>query len=255
MIDLHCHVLPGIDDGPATIEQSIALARAAAAEGIRTIVATSHVSFAYRNHADTIATLVDRVNLGIARAGIDVTVVRGAEVAMTYLPNLGPLELARLSLGDSRWLLLEPPFTSIVIGLDRVVADLARSGYQTVLAHPERCQAFQHDRESLERLVASGVLVSVTASSLAGRFGPRVKRFAHELLAAELVHNVASDAHGIAGRTPSMRADLIGLPPALSEWLTEAVPRAILDGSDIPTRPTVAPGRARRAWWPSLSRG
>lgn len=252
MIDLHCHILPGIDDGPATIDDSIALARAAAAAGTRTLVATSHVSFEYPTGADTIARLVDELNLRLREAKIDLEVLSGAELAMTLVPEIAPAELARLGLGGSRWLLVEPPFTSLVIGLDRIIADLAKKGYRAILAHPERCQAFQRDREPLERLVGSGVLVSVTAGSLVGRFGRPVKHFAYKLVADGLAHSIASDAHGTAARPPSIGPELAraGIAPSLAEWLTESVPRAILDGRDIPERPAVEVAAARRLRWP-----
>lgn len=252
MIDLHCHILPGVDDGPATIDDSIAVARAAAAAGTRTLVATSHVSFEYQTRADTIARLVNELNLRLREAKINIEVLAGAELAMTFVPEIAPEELGRLCLGGSRWLLVEPPFTSLVTGLDRIVADLTKSGYRAILAHPERCQAFQRDRESLERLVGSGVLVSVTAGSLVGRFGAPVRRFAYELVADGLAHNIASDAHGTAARPPSIRPELdrAGIAPSLAEWLTESVPRAILDDRDIPERPIVDVTRARRVRWP-----
>lgn len=246
MIDLHCHVLPGVDDGPATIEDSVAIARAAAAGGTRTIVATSHVSFEYRTSADTVARLVAQVNERLREERIDVEVVPGAELAMTYAGDLAAGELGRLSLGRSRWVLLEPPFTAMVTGLDRIVAELSRQGYRTILAHPERCQAFQDDREPLERLVSSGVLVSLTAGSLSGRFGRQVRRVARGLLDDGLAHNVASDAHNVGGRPPSIGPELraAGVDPSLAQWLTESVPAAILGDRDIPARPGVKVGRS-----------
>jgi len=91
---------------------------------------------------------------------------------------------------------VEPPFVAVLTGLDTLVEDLQSRGYHVVLAHPERCPALQRDRSMLERLVASGALASVTAGSLAGRFGRTVRRFSLELVRDGLVHNVASDAHG-----------------------------------------------------------
>ena len=254
MIDLHCHVLAGIDDGPQTLDDSIALARAAARNGTRTIVATPHVSWHYDNDAATIARLVEKTNAALAEAGVEVTVLAGAEVAITRAVELDPAELAALTLGGGPWLLVEFPFTPIAEGLDSLVFELVERGHRIVLAHPERSPAFQRDPELLESLVRGGALTSLTAGSLVGRFGGAVRRFALELAEAELVHNVASDAHDAEGRGPGIAEELrkSGLEP-LGEWLTESVPAAILSGaSQLPARPAAryeAVEQARASWW------
>jgi protein-tyrosine phosphatase len=253
VIDLHCHVLAGIDDGPRTIEESLALARAAGAAGTRTLVATPHVSWEFRNQAQTIERMVEELNRVLRREAVAVDVRPGAEIAMTRLADLAPTELSRLTLGNGRWLLVEPPFTLVAAGLDVLIADLQRQGYRVLLAHPERCPAFHADRSMLERLVDSGVLGSLTAGSLDGKFGAPVQRFSLELLSAGLVHNVASDAHDDSNRPPTIAGELerAGLAP-LAEWLTQSVPAAILDGGEIPPRPDVElpPTRRGRRWLP-----
>lgn len=248
MIDLHSHVLSGIDDGPDTIEGSVELARAAAATGIRTLVATPHVSWHYPNDADTIAPLVAALNARLAEEGIELEVLTGAEIAMTRVAALEPGQLSRLGLGGGSWLLIEPPFTPVATGLDAIVLDLVHGGRRVLLAHPERCPALQRDPEMLRGLVGAGVLTSITAGSFVGRFGGEVRRFALELAREGLIHNVASDAHDNTRRPPGVAAELdrAGLGP-LTEWLTEAVPRAILDGGEIPARPDVALPRVETA--------
>ena len=247
MIDLHCHVLAGIDDGPQTLEDSLAVARAAAAAGTRTLVATSHVSWEYPNRAETIARLVDELNHRLEGDGLALEVRPGAEIAMTRLPDTPPEELSRLTLGGGRWLLVEPPFTMVATGLDILIADLRDRGYQVVLAHPERCPAFHRDRSMLDALVHSGVLTSLTAGSLDGRFGAAVRGFSLALMRDGLVHNVASDAHDDSRRPPTIAAELersgLGL---LTDWLTQAVPGAILDGGEIPPPPRSRSRRSRR---------
>ncbi len=252
MIDLHCHVLPGIDDGPASLEDSVALARAAAAGGVQTIVATPHVSWDYPNDAATIARLVATVNERLRDECVAVTIVRGAELAFTRIADIPDAELAELGLGGGRWLLVEPPFTPSVVGLENVIAGLRARGHEVVLAHPERCPAFHRDLDSLTRMSGSGVACSITAGSLVGRFGREVRRFALALVEAGLVHNVASDAHDALRRPPGLAAELeeAGLG-GLRAWTTEAVPRAILAGEALPRRPAeaanVTVARARRA--------
>ncbi len=252
MIDLHSHVLPGIDDGPETIEGSLELARAAAAAGPRVLVATPHVSWSYPNDADTIVALVDQLNARLAAERVTLEVQAGAEIAMTCLTDIAPAELLRLRLGAGPWLLIEPPFTPAVMGLDSILLDLQRQGHRVLLAHPERCQAFHRDPEMLSSLVRAGILTSITAGSLIGSFGGEVRRFALALAREGLIHNVASDTHDTARRPPGIATELrqAGLEP-LAEWLTEQVPAAILSGEEIPPKPLVElPGieRVRRAW-------
>jgi protein-tyrosine phosphatase len=254
MIDLHCHVLAGIDDGPETIEGSVALARLAEARGVETIVATPHVSWHYDNDSGTIATRVADANRAVGAAGLALNVLAGAEIAITRGVELDAAELSALALGDGPWLLVECPFTPVPTGVDMSILELEHRGHRVVLAHPERCPAFQRDPSMLQALVQNGAVTSITAGSLVGRFGSAVRHFALELIDAELVHNVASDAHDAAARQPGMAAELeqAGLG-ALAEWLTELVPTAILAGREtVPPRPPVTVplmARAPRRWW------
>jgi protein-tyrosine phosphatase len=227
---MHCHVLPGIDDGPETIEDSVALARAAAAAGTRVLVATPHVSWNYPNEAETILRLVEELNARLVAEGVPVRVLGGGEIAMTRVSEIPPGELLRLRLGDGEWLLLEPPFAPTVAGLEAIVGMLQGEGHRVLLAHPERCPAFQRD---------AGLLKSLD--------------FALSLARGGLMHNVASDTHDLVRRPPGARAELreAGLEP-LADWLTEEIPEAILNGGDIPPRPDVelpALEGTRRGWW------
>jgi protein-tyrosine phosphatase len=247
MIDLHCHALPGIDDGPETIEGSLVLMRAARAVGIDTVVATPHVNSRTPNDADTIGALTAALNERLVRERVDVTVLPGAEIAITHLAELDPAELPRLTLGGGGWLLMEPPFTPVAPGLEGLVIGLLNKDHRVVLAHPERCPALQRDRRVVPRLVDAGVLMSITAGSLVGRFGSEVRGYALELARAGLIHNVTSDAHDTDKRRPGLLEELeqAGLAP-LAGWLTEAVPAAIVSGADIPSPPADAFDHARR---------
>jgi protein-tyrosine phosphatase len=258
VIDLHCHVLPGIDDGPATIAGSVALALASVATGTRTLVATPHVSRRYPNDADTIARPIDELRARLAAEEVALEILPGAEIAMARLVDIEPEQLIRLGLGGGPWLLVEPPFASVAHGLDILLLDLLHRGHRVLLAHPERCPAFHRDPPMLESIVGAGVLTSITAGSLVGRFGEPVRRFALELVRDGMIHNVASDAHDPLHRAPGMESELqqAGLGP-LTEWLTQEVPAAILGGDEIPPRPAVAlPGirKQSRRWWQRMSR-
>jgi protein-tyrosine phosphatase len=252
MIDLHCHVLPGIDDGPETIEGSLELARTAVAAGIATLVATPHVNSRTPNDSATIARLVRELNARLVDEQLALEILPGAEIAVSRIPEIEPEELSRLRLGGGPWLLVEPPFTTIAVGLEGMLLDLLRKGHRVVLAHPERCPALQRDRQLVPELVELGILMSITAGSLTGRFGGEVRRYALELAHAGLIHNVTSDAHDSVNRPPGLAADLeqAGLAD-LREWLTQLVPAAILSGGEIPPRPAgaLADGRPRRRRW------
>jgi protein-tyrosine phosphatase len=253
MIDLHTHILPGIDDGPETVEDSLELARAAVAAGTRTLVATPHVSWTYPNDANTIGERVEELRARLDAEGIALDVRAGGEIAMTRLVDMQAEDLLPLRLGGGGWLLVEPPFSPTVTGLEPMLFDLQRQGHGILLAHPERCPAFHRDPELLRELVHEGVLTSVTAGSLAGRFGGEVRRFALKMVRERLIHNVTSDAHDTVRRPPGVALELraASLGP-LEEWLTEGVPAAILGDTEIPPRPAVElPGidSIRRTWW------
>jgi protein-tyrosine phosphatase len=238
VIDLHCHALPGIDDGPATSVGSLELIRATVAAGVGTVLATPHVSWRYHNDAASIAVAVEELRGRLEEERIEVRLLAGAEVAMTQIEEIEADELARLGLAGGSWLLLEPPFSPLATGLERIVRDVQLAGMNVLLAHPERCPAFHADPDTLRALVADGVLTSLTAGSLVGRFGGAVRRFAVSLLRDGLAHNVASDAHDVRGRAPGIRAEIeqAGFGE-LTAWLTEDVPSAILADGEIPPRP------------------
>ncbi|MEA2298230.1 MAG: protein-tyrosine phosphatase [Solirubrobacteraceae bacterium] len=251
MIDLHCHILPGIDDGPATIEETLELARAAVAGGTRTIVATSHVSPRYPNDPATIALGVGQVNARLAEEKIPLEVRAGAEVAISMIDELGAEDLRALRLGGGPWLLIESPFTLVVDSLPAVVGYFQSAGHEIVLAHPERCPGFHRRPELLKVLVREQkVLTSVTAGSLVGQFGRDVERFALGMARAGLIHNVASDAHDTERRPPVIadRLEQAGLG-AYAELLVKTMPRAILDGTDLPLHPGAMLDPPRRRWW------
>jgi protein-tyrosine phosphatase len=243
MIDLHCHVLPGIDDGPGTLDESVAMARVAAEQGTRTIVATPHVNTRFPNRAAEIADAVAAVNERLREDGVALEVLPGAEIALTGLEELDDDDLAAIGLGGSRWLLMECPFTLAIEGFAAAVRGLQGRGYGVVLAHPERCSGFHRHRELLAALVEEGTLTSITASSLTGAFGREPRRMAFDMFHSELVHNVASDAHDASQRSPELFEPIsrAGLTGDQLEWLTRDVPAALIAGADPPPRPAGAP--------------
>jgi protein-tyrosine phosphatase len=245
LIDLHCHILPGLDDGPATMEGSLNLARAAEAAGITTVAATPHVRDDHPFPLELIEQRVAELNTALAAAGIGVEIVRGAEVALPKLTELDDATLARLCLGHGRYLLVESPYTHAPPLLEAALFDLQVRGFRPVLAHPERSMTFLDDRDRLERLVEHGVLCSVTAMSVAGAFGSTVQAFSLSLFTAGLAHNIASDAHDTTRRAPGYDGAFACLGSRLAgdraglRWFTDDAARAILDGQDLPAGPPV----------------
>jgi protein-tyrosine phosphatase len=242
VIDLHCHLLPGIDDGPRDMRTVLAMARAHLEAGVTTVAATPHVSWDLATDAAAIQRGLGAVRLALKEEGIPLHVVSGAEIDVHRAAELSDEELGALALGGGRWLLLEAPLQR-AIPLEPVVHDLLGRGHLILLAHPERSPALQRDPAALARLARDGVLTQVTASSFVGRFGRTVQRFAERLVEEGLVHTVASDAHDPLRRPPGMLRPLAeaGLG-ALAPLLASEVPAAILAGESIPS----VPGRPRR---------
>lgn len=249
MIDLHCHILPGIDDGPATLADALELARAAVAAGTTTIVATPHVSWDYpANTAASIAEGVADLQTALAEAGIPLELRTGGEIAITRAVDLSPEELVALRLGgpEGSHLLVECPLSATAMGFDRLLGSLRAKGHEILLGHPERCPAFQRDPEAYERLVADGMLGQVTAGSLVGRFGRTVQEYANQLVRSGLAQDIASDAHNTTRRPPSIRAELEEAGYARqADWLGRDVPHAVLTGERLPLGPPMPEPPAR----------
>jgi protein-tyrosine phosphatase len=252
LIDLHSHILPELDDGSPDLETSIAMARAAAAEGVQTMLATPHVNFDYPTAPAQMSSAVGHLNVALARAEVALAVLPGAEVAVTKLDSLSDDDLRALTLGGGDTLLLECPYTTSVPFFEQQVGDLQQAGFRVLLAHPERSPLFRSDFDRLRALVRGGAYVVVNTGSLIGRFGERSHTTAIDLVAEGLVHAVASDAHDLERRPPGLRsvfAEADALLPgfaAQAEWYALEAPSAIISGDRLPPRP-LPPARPRKS--------
>jgi protein-tyrosine phosphatase len=248
VIDLHSHVLPGVDDGVATFAESLELLRAAHADGTERIAATPHVRDDYPTEPDEMERLVREVNAAARAAGVPVDVLPGGELNLGFAMRLDDAALRRFGLGGNpSLLLLEFPYVGWPVLLRDLVFDLRLRGFTVVVAHPERNADVQADPERLRALVDGGAVVQLTAASRDGRSGRTSRATASKLVEAGLAHLVASDAHapGIRSVGLSGAAQAVG-GGALARWLTTDVPAALLDGSPLPERPRAPRRRLSR---------
>jgi protein-tyrosine phosphatase len=239
VIDLHSHILPGLDDGAATLEDAMGIAKAAVADGIRVIAATPHVRADYPTTPEQMEQRVDLLRQDLRAADIPLELLVGGEIALDRLPELDDDELRRFGLGGNpKYVLLETPYLGWPLGIEDTVFQLQLRGFRIVFAHPERNGDVQASPERLAPLVERGMLVQLTAASLDGRLGPGPRKTGLRLLELGLAHLLASDAHA-----PDLRQ--IGLSAAaravgdeeLARWLTEDVPAAIVADGQIPPKP------------------
>jgi len=248
MIDLHSHILPGLDDGSRTVEDARALARRAAEDGVTAIAATPHVRSDYPTQADEMERGVSRLREDFLAEGIDIEVLPGGEIDLGMLASLDDDGLRRFTLAQSgRYLLLEFPYTGWPAGLEETVYGLGLRGLLPILAHPERNREVQSKPARLAEPVRMGALVQLTAASLDGRIGRSSQTAANKLLELRLAHVLASDAH-----TPDIReAGLAAAAEALEDdglarFLTVEAPSAIVAGEPVPEPPRKA---RRRRWY------
>jgi protein-tyrosine phosphatase len=238
VIDLHCHLLPGIDDGPATVADAVAQARGHLLVGVTTVAATPHASPSMPNDADGIRRTTDALRSELAARDVALEVVTGAEVDLAWGLDLDDRTLSAMTLGygggSGGSLLVEAPLRlqpHVALG----IRELLVRGHRVLLAHPERSPVFHREPKALAALVKEGVRVQVTAGALSGRFGGTVQRHSRALVDAGLCHVVASDAHDVRRRHPGMADDLraAGLENGAAIWCDE-IPSAILAGADVP---------------------
>ncbi len=236
LVDLHCHILPGLDDGAVDLDDSLAMARRAAADGIATICATPHIRADHDVRIEHLPQRVAALNDALAEAGIAVTIVTGGELGAERFPALSDDDLRAISLGGGgKWILLEPRPGPMDDALEATVDALHGRGFRAVIAHPER-HAGADAADRLAALVAQGALVQATVEFLyEGGAAPVLAQWA----AAGLVHLVGSDAHtSRAGRPAAVSRGLGALlaVPAVSphiDWVARDGPRAVIAGEDV----------------------
>ena len=241
MIDLHCHILPAIDDGARDLADSVAMARQAEADRIEAICATPHIRHDHDVRIEEVADRVAALGARLREEAVGVRILTGGEVAETAVAALSEEELAHVSLGEGRWILLEPAPGPLGDGLLHHVAALAERGHRCLIAHPERhLSADMFER--MAALVAAGALIQATAD-----FFLREQMASGMVAMAEagLVHVLGSDSHSAAaGRPPRLRPALerlrrVAVVEPHLEWIADTAPHAIVAGE--PVDPPFAP--------------
>jgi protein-tyrosine phosphatase len=262
VIDLHSHLLPGVDDGSPDIETSLAMARMASDDGIQVMACTPHfMPGVYDNKSNDVRVGVAHLNDHIQQAGIDLTVVTGcdAHIRPDFLNCLRDGRILRLN--DSRYVLFEPPHNIAPQRMEDLLFNIVVGGYIPVLTHPERLKWIETNYEIFERLVGVGVWMQITGGSLTGRFGKRPQYWAEKMLGSGMVHILATDAHNLTSRPPilSEARDLairaLGVEEADNLVLVRPVnilddqPAAASPGLPIGSQPTEQkPSRWRRVF-------
>ena len=205
MIDLHCHLLPGIDDGASNVSVSLEMARMCVDQGVVCVACTPHIlPGLYNNAGPQIWAAVDALQSHISDAGIELELVPGADnhVVPDFVSGLRSGHL--LCLGASRYVLVEPPHHVAPPHLDRLFTDILAAEYIPILTHPERLSWIEDNYVSILEMARLGVWMQITSGSLIGRFGTRRKYWAERMLSEGLVQILASDAHDTKRRPPDL---------------------------------------------------
>lgn len=247
MIDIHCHILPGIDDGPTDMDESIEMCRMAASDGITVIVATPHfMPGQYTADSVRVFEEASRLSAALQLLDIPVTILTGADVAVSPEVPAQLRSVEHLTINRTgRYFLAEFPHNHVPPGWDRFLYSMLASGVTPVITHPERNFWFMQHPEALFPVVAKGVMVQITAMSLTGEFGEEAQEVSLYLLRHNLAHVIATDAHSSTYRPPilseavDMVVELFGREKA--DCLIESIPAAIIEGRPIKLEVPIAP--------------
>ena len=252
MIDLHCHILPEIDDGAVDICVSLDMARASVADGVSVLACTPHIlPGLYRNAGPQIASAVQHLQDALRREAIPLRLVAGADVHM--VPDLiAGLRSGRIpSIAGSRYVLVEPPHHTAPPQLEYFFFSLLVEGFVPILTHPERLSWLQHRYEAIRQLVRAGVWMQITSGSLTGAFGRNAQCWAYRMLDEGFVNILATDAHDTQRRYPDLSrgrdlaAARVGVEEA--DHLVQTRPSGVID-NEIPANlpmPIALSGSAR----------
>lgn len=240
MIDLHCHILPNIDDGPSDITDSIKMAMIAAEDGIKKIVATPHIdhtntssSFDGNTLLEHIGEQVEFLNSCLKAEQIPVKILGGGEVSALVAPETQK----HYTINRTPYLIVEFPHTHLPSDARETIFNMVLSGLKPIISHPERNPSVAQDPERLSALVEGGARVQVTAASITGEFGRDTQALSHHLLREHIVSFVVSDGHSINGRPPVLSAAFKTVKKRFGRKYADALfvknPEAVIAGGHV----------------------
>lgn len=261
MIDLHCHILPGLDDGPSSVEEALEMCRIAVEDGIRTIVATPHMlNGMFQVDRQAVLESVQGLSRNLRKEAIPLQILAGADV---HLDQSVPACLARgelVTVADlGRHLLLELPQDIVPEGAAELLFQIQLKGVTPIITHPERNVAIQQNPSILHDLIRAGSLTQITAGSLTGDFGSRARRCSLRLLTSGTVHLVSTDAHNTGRRPPRLSEARKVVEEEAGREEAERVfqerPARILEGAHVEVPEPLADGdrsKKKRSLWKKL---
>lgn len=258
MIDLHCHILHGLDDGAESAAESMQMARTFVQTGYHIVAATPHMvpGTAWMPSIERISTRIADLNLIIADEGLALEIVPGMEIAIDpQLPEL--LDEGRLlPLGNASCLLIEPSFQQFPPGWKQIIFEIMARGYSILIAHPERCVQLAANSGLIDQLIESGVYLQVSWGSFLGQYGRKAARTAQILAGNGLIHCLATDSHHPEGHVPARiqvattKLNKIIGQENLLRISTENPLRILKGQTPLPmTRTATMAGRSKKRWW------
>ncbi len=245
MFDIHHHLLYGLDDGPASIDEAVSMAAMAYQDGITHVVCTPHASYRYPFQPSENALRIAEIRAELAKAGIGLTLGLGCDFHLNW-DNIQDAKAnpKKYSINETRYLLVELPESFIPASFTEVFQELQMAGLVPIVTHPERNQPIQRNPGQMRSWIANGALIQVTAGAVLGRFGKAAQALAQRFLKDEWVHVIATDAHNVSSRPPRMSEAFEHICNAFGEEtarrLCSTNPRAIFGGSDLGAQPEPA---------------
>jgi protein-tyrosine phosphatase len=200
LIDLHCHILPGVDDGAQTLEDSLAMAREAVANDIKTIIATPHhYNGIYMNHKEEVVKKVEELQHELDKENIPLSILPGQEVHL-YAELVNDLKNKNLLTLNDKYMLLELPYNQIPQMTVQMIYEIQLQGIVPIIPHPERNVTLREHPNLLYQMIKRGALSQITAASITGKFGREIQKFSLQCIEHNLCHFISSDAHRASGK-------------------------------------------------------
>jgi len=239
MIDIHNHLLPGLDDGSPDLKTSVAMARMAAEDGITHIVATPHASHRYTFSPELIADRLLELRTALAHENVPLTVASGCDFHLSYDNIQDALQHPRrYTINATEYLLVELPDLGLSKSVGETLYELRLAGMNPILTHPERNPTLQRDPVRMESWMRDGLQLQITAGSVLGYMGKPAQKMAHSLLSKRWVHYIATDAHNTDRRPPLMRKTFDLIANQYGEDYARLIcvdnPAAVFAGNPLP---------------------